>query len=273
MAQEEQSLSNPSCNDIHPTAIISPKAELGEANQIGPFAIIEDDVVMGDNNRIAGHVVLKNGTRIGDHNTMQEHTVIAGLPQDLSFSNVVTYTRIGNNNILRELVTINRSAKENEATCLGDNNYLMVNVHIGHDCQVGNHIVMGNNLLLSGHACVDDRAFISGAVGIHQFSKIGKFAMVGGLSKISKDVLPYMITDGNPGCVRGLNTVGLKRNNFSAEEIRVLKQAYKVLFRSANKLEQIIEELRAIGTEHTDYLAEFISHSKRGFHRTKRPLI
>lgn len=254
-------------NDVHPAAVISPKAELGEANSIGPFSIIEDDVVVGNNNHIAGHVVLKNGTRIGDNNILQEHAVIAGIPQDLSFNDVISYVRIGNHNVMRESVTVHRSTKENEATHMGDNNYLMVNVHVAHDCQLGNHITIVCHAALGGHIRVEDKAFISGGVMLHQFLIIGSLAMIGGNSKITQDVLPYMITDGVPGSVRGLNVVGLRRNDFSPDEIRALKQAYKVLLRCGSKLEGIVDELRDIGTKHTQYLAEFISQSKRGFHR------
>ena len=256
-------------NAIHSTAIVSPKASLGSGNSIGPFVVIEDDVIIGNDNRIAAHAVLKQKTRIGNDNSLAEHVVLGGLPQDLSFSERLTFVELGNGNVLREGVTVNRATKENEATRLGDDNYLMALVHIGHDCQLGDRIVIAPSSGMGGHVHIADRAFISGGVMVHQFVHIGRFAMIGGNTKITQDTLPFMMTDGNPAIVRGLNMVGLKRAGFKLEEIRSLKQAYQTLFRSPHSLEDKLEQIKTLANNYTDELAQFISASRRGFHRDK----
>ena len=256
-------------NNIHATAIVSPGASLGTGNTIGPFAVIEDDVIIGNDNHIAAHAVLKQKTRIGDNNTLAEHVVLGGLPQDLSFAEKPTFVEIGHSNVLREGVTVNRATKENEATRLGDENYLMALVHIGHDCQLGNRIVIAPGSGMGGHVHIADRAFISGGVMVHQFVHIGRFAMIGGNTKITQDTLPFMLTDGNPAIVRGLNIVGLKRGGFCLDDIRSLKQAYQTLFRSTVSLEGRLEQIKGLANVYTEELAQFISTSHRGFHREK----
>lgn len=257
-------------NDIHPSAIVSDKAKLGSGNQIGPFAIIEDDVQLGDNNIIASHVVLKNHTRLGNDNTLAEHVVLAGLPQDLGFADKITFVEIGNGNTLREGVTINRASKDNHATRLGNDNYLMALVHVGHDCQLGNNIIIAPSSGIGGHVQIADRAFISGGVMVHQFVQIGSYAMIGGNTKITRDTLPFMMTDGVPASVHGLNLVGLKRAGFKLDAIKALKEAYRILFRTPASLEVKLEQIQAIDNEHTRSLAVFISGSRRGFHRDKQ---
>lgn len=163
-------------NEIHPTAIVSDTAQLGKGNRIGPYAVIEDDVQLGDNNEIASHVVLKKYTRLGNDNTLAEHVVLAGLPQDLGFNDKPTYVELGDGNTLREGVTINRATKDEGATCLGNHNYLMALVHVGHDCQLGNNIIIAPSSGIGGHVRIADKAFISGGVMVHQFVQIGSFA-------------------------------------------------------------------------------------------------
>jgi len=255
-------------NQIHSTAVVSERAQLGDGNCIGPFVVIEDDVVFGDNNRIDTHSVIKNGSRIGNNNTIHEHVVFGGVPQDISFKGADTYAELGNNNVLREFVTVNRATtKESGWTRIGNNNYLMAVSHVAHDCQLGNYIVMANDAVLAGHVHIGDRAFISGGVKVHQFTKIGGYAMIGGNSKITQDCLPYMITDGVPGKVRGLNIVGLKRAGFTMQDMRELKQIYHTLFDSHRDLDVIIEELNQLHSVHAKHLLEFIKASKRNFHR------
>lgn len=257
-------------NIIHPTAVVSASARLGKANQIGPFVVIEDDVEMGDNNILHTGAVLRSGTRMGNGNQLHEYAVLAGEPQDLGFDKKLpTYVKIGDGNVLREGVTIHRATKAEMSTILGNNNYFMTHVHIGHDCVIGNNIIMAPDAGIGGHVHIEDRAFISGGVMIHQFAKVGRIAMIGGNAKITQDVLPFMITDGMPGQVRGLNVVGLKRAGFKADDLRVLKQAYQLMFRSGLGLDGIIEQLRGLGSDLASHLAEFISDSKRGFHRDK----
>lgn len=256
-------------NEIHPTAIIADGAKLGTDNVIAPYAVIETDTVIGNGNTIGAHAVIKAKTRIAHDNTIAEHAVLGGLPQDLSFSEKDTFVELGSGNVLREGVTINRATKENEATRLGDNNYLMTLVHIGHDCQLGNNIVLAPSTGIGGHVHIADRAFISGGVMVHQFGRIGAFAMIGGNSKITQDVLPFMMTDGVPATVRGLNLVGLRRAGFSREDIRSLKESYRILFSGAGSLEDRLASVTALENDKTAQLADFIHASKRGFHRDK----
>lgn len=255
-------------NKIHSTAIVSSKAELGSGNTIGPFVVIEEGVVLGNNNRVEAHSVLKYGSRIGNENNIHEHVVCGGNPQDIGFKGDETYMQLGNGNVVREFVTLNRATnKETGWTRIGDFNYFMAGSHVAHDCQIASNIVLAPDAALGGHVHIGDRAFLSGGVKVHQFARIGAYAMIGGNSKITADCLPYMITDGVPGRVRGLNTVGLKRAGFTMQDIRELKQAFRILFGSHRDLDIILDELDQLGSSHTRALADFIRHSKRNFHR------
>ena len=257
-------------NHIHPSAVVSAKAQLGKGNTVGPFVVIEDDVVIGDDNEFLAGCNIKSGVRLANANSVHEHAVLGGLPQDLGFSKEsVSYVEIGNRNTFREGVTIHRASKQDQSTVLGDDNFLMVQAHVGHDCRLGNNIVIAPSSGLGGFVEVADRAFISGGVMAHQFIRIGSFAMVGGNSKLTQDVLPYMITDGVPGTVHGLNIVGLRRGGFKREEIQALKKAYQLLFRTTQSLDASLAEIRNIDVAVVQNLADFISASKRGFHREK----
>lgn len=257
-------------NTIHPTAIVSEQAQLGENNIIGPHVVIEANVQMGDGNTLMAGALLKTGVKIGNDNTLHEYAVIGGLPQDLGFDPAIaSYVAIGNGNTLREYVTVHRASKQDALTRLGDENYLMAHVHLGHDCHLGNRVIIAPSTGLGGHVHVADRAFISGGVMVHQFVQIGTLAMIGGNAKITQDVLPYMITDGVPATVRGLNLVGLRRAGCSRSDIQVLKQAYQIIHRSAHPQQVILEELRQIDSPYALQLAEFITGSNRSFHREK----
>lgn len=257
-------------NTIHPTAIVSEQALLGENNIVGPHVVIEDNVHMGSGNTLMTGVLLKNGVKIGDDNTIHEYAVIGGLPQDLGFDPAtVSYVTIGNSNYLREYVTVHRASKQDAITRLGDENYLMTHVHLGHDCQLANRVIIAPGSGLGGFVHVADRAFISGGVMVHQFVQIGTLAMIGGNAKITQDVLPYMITDGVPGMVRGLNLVGLRRAGCSRSDIQILKQAYQIIHRSTQSRQVILEELREMDSPYALHLVEFITGSSRGFHREK----
>lgn len=258
-------------NEIHTAAVIHAQAELGDDNHIGPHVVIEPDVVIGNGNQFLAGSVIKSGTRLGDNNVLHEHAVIAGLPQDLSFNaSEVTRVVIGDNNTFRESVTVNRaSTKEDRVTQIGSDNYFMVGSHIAHDCRLGNDIVVAPYAGFAGHVHIGDKAFISGGVMVHQFVKIGQLAMVGGNAKITQDVLPFFITDGVPAYVKGINIVGLRRAGFSASDIKVLKQAYKALFNTGS-LELSRRELKALDHELAVQLHDFVSDSKRSFHRTEK---
>lgn len=256
-------------NHIHPTALVDGGAQLGRNNRIGPFVVLESGVCLGDDNTVHAHAVLRSGTRMGNANTVCEHAVIAGLPQDLGFTERTTFVDIGHRNVLREGVTINRATRDEGSTRIGNDNYLMAQVHLGHDCQLGDRVIIAPASGLGGHVQVADRAFISGGVMVHQFSRIGRFAMIGGNTKLTQDALPFFITDGTPGRVRGLNVVGLRRAGFSASELRGLKQAFRTLFRSGLALETIQQTLASSADPHVCELGRFIADSKRGFHRDK----
>ena len=257
-------------NTIHPTAIVSDQARLGESNIVGPHVVIEDEVQIGNGNSFLTGAVVKNGVRIGNDNRVHEYAVIGGLPQDLGFDPVtLSYVSIGNANTLREYVTIHRASKAEAVTRLGNKNYLMTEVHLAHDCQLGNHVIIAPSTGLGGHVHVADRAFISGGVMVHQFVHIGTLAMIGGNAKITQDVLPYMITDGVPGTVRGLNLIGLRRAGFTRADMQILKKGYHLIHRSAQPQEAILEALRGIDSPYALHLAEFIAGSTRGFHREK----
>jgi len=257
-------------NTIHPTAIVSDQAQLGENNIIGPHVVIEDDVQLGNGNSVLTGAVLKNGVRMGNDNSVYEYAVIGGLPQDLGFdAATLSYVTIGNGNTLREYVTVHRASKAQAETRLGDRNYLMTHVHLAHDCRLGNQVIIAPSTGLGGHVHVADRAFISGGVMVHQFVHIGTLAMIGGNAKITQDVLPYMITDGVPGTVRGLNLVGLRRAGFTRPDIQILKKAYQLIHRSAQPQQAILDDLRQIDNPYALHLAEFITSSRRSFHREK----
>lgn len=255
---------------IHPTALISDHATLGKDNHIGAYVVIEDDVVLGDNNSVLSGAVLKSGSRIGNENKIHEHAVIGGLPQDLGFDSLSqTYVKIGNKNTIREFVTIHRASQKDQATTLGNENYLMVQVHIGHDCVLGNNVIIAPSSGLGGFVTVEDRAFISGGVMVHQFVHIGSLAMLGGNAKITQDVLPYMMADGNPAHINGLNKVGLRRAGFKVEDIKAVKTAYQLLFKNEAKLDERLTQLSRLPHASAKHLLSFIQASKRGFHRDK----
>ncbi len=254
--------------DRHPSAVISPDAKIGAGATIGPFVVIEEDVIIGDGNRIAAHAVIKRGTRIGDGNAIHEHAVIGGTPQDLKYKGAESFVWIGNRNDIREGVTVHRGSREGSGTSIGDGCMLMVYVHVAHDCKVGNGVIIANNVAMAGEVTIDDQVFISGGVVIHQFSRLGRLAMIGGNSKIIQSVLPFFVTDGTPARVRGLNLIGLRRAGLSRDEIRMLKEAYRILLGSGLPLKAAVPEVERLGSPCTDYLAEFLrTTGPRGFHR------
>jgi UDP-N-acetylglucosamine acyltransferase len=255
---------------IHPSAIVSPTAKLGENVRIAPFAVIEDHVEIGADCEIGTHVVIKSFTRLGKGNRVFEHTVLGGEPQDVKFKGERSYLEIGDNNLIREYCTLHRAGGEDHITRIGSRNFLMVGVHIAHNCQIGDDNVFANEVALAGYITVEDHAFLSNNVGAHQFVRFGRYAMVGGKSKIVQDVLPFFITDGNPPRVRGLNSVGLRRAGFSQETRRALRGAYQMLFRSSLPLVDVLNTLAEVEDTNVAHLVTFIRDSKRGFARARR---
>jgi UDP-N-acetylglucosamine acyltransferase len=256
---------------IHPTAVISPRAEIAADVRVGPYTVIEDHVVIGEGCEIASHAVVKRFTTLGRGNRIFEHAVLGGLPQDVKFKGEASRLLIGDDNLIREGVTINRASGEGQETHVGSRNFLMIGVHIAHNCMVGNDNIFANGAALAGHIMVEDHVFLSNNVGAHQFVRIGRYAMVGGKSKIVQDVLPFFTTDGNPPRVRGLNAVGLRRGGFSGEDRLWLRRAYRILFaRGGGELESRLSELEAIDNEHVRHLVKFVRASQRGFTRAGR---
>jgi UDP-N-acetylglucosamine acyltransferase len=255
---------------IHPTAIVSPRALIAMDARVGPYVVIEDDVVIGEGCEIAAHAVIKRFTTLGRGNRVYEHAVLGGEPQDVKFSNEPSRLLIGDDNLIREYATLHRASGEGEATRVGSRNFLMIGVHIAHNCSVGDDNIFANGAALAGHITVEDHVFLSNNVGCHQFVRLGRYAMVGGKSKIVQDVLPFFITDGNPPRVRGLNSVGLRRAGFSVEARRALKAAYQLLFRSNLPLADALAQMARLEDAHVNHLIDFIRDSPRGFTRAAK---
>jgi UDP-N-acetylglucosamine acyltransferase len=230
-------------------------------------AIIEDNVEIGADCEIAAYAVVKRFTRLGAHNRIYEHAVVGGEPQDVKFKGEQSFLEIGDDNLIREFCTLHRASGAGETTRIGSRNFFMVGVHIAHNCAIGDDNIFANEVALAGHITIEDHVFLSNNVGAHQFVRFGRYAMVGGKSKIVQDVLPFFITDGNPPRVRGLNIVGLTRAGFSEEQRRVLKNAFRTLFKSAAPLADVLDELGRVDDENVAHLVEFIRGSKRGFVR------
>jgi UDP-N-acetylglucosamine acyltransferase len=256
---------------IHPLALVSPEANLGSEVEIGPFCVIEPGTVIGDRCKLAARVTIKEGTRLGPENEIHEGVVLGGKPQHLRAGEQLGELRIGSRNTIRENVTVHRGLNPSTHTEIGDQNLIMVNAHIAHDCHVGNHVVIVNNVLLAGHVTVGDRAYLSGAAAVHQFCRIGPYAMVGGQSHISQDVPPFVTIDGKTTTVVGLNVIGLRRAGLSPEEIGQLKQAYRVIYRSGltwTETLQILAEQFPSGP--AAQFLPFLSTGKRGFVQERR---
>lgn len=252
---------------IHPTAIVSPEALIEEGVEVGPYTVIGPDVRIGNGTVVGPHAVIEGPTRIGAGCRIFQFASIGAPPQDLKFKGEQCDVIIGNNNTIREFVTIHRATSADIAmTCIGDNNLLMAYCHIAHNCKLGNHIVMSNAVNLAGHIHVEDHAVIGGMSGIHQFSRIGCHAMISGASAVTQDVPPYVTVSGNHARPYGLNLIGLKRRGFSEETIGMLKKAYRMVFRSSLRVsaaaEKIREEIK--DSPEVDHFIAFIEESERG---------
>ena len=251
-----------------PSARVHPDARIGPQVTIGEFAIVEEDVEVGAHCRIEPYVYLKRWTTLGERNEISAGTVLGTDPLDKHFTGERSYLRIGNDNIIREHYTISRGTQPESATEIGDGNYIMTSGHIAHNCSIGNNTVIASCALVAGHVEVEDQAFISGGVVIHQFSKIGRLAMIGGNSRVNLDVPPFFLYTDFNARPKGLNLVGLKRAGFSQEDIAALKAAYKVLYRSGLKLNDALARIAwELNTEHTRHLVKFIEASERGICR------
>jgi UDP-N-acetylglucosamine acyltransferase len=256
--------------EVHPNAVVSKKAVIQKDVVIGPFCVLGDDVTIMKGTKLLAHVVVDGDTTIGENCIIFPFTSIGLPPQDLKYKNENTGVRIGNNNIIRENVTIHKgSVKGDGLTEIGESNFLMAYTHIAHDCKIGNSIIMANASTLGGHVLVEDFAVIGGLVAVHQFTRIGAYCMIGGFSGVAQDVIPYMIASGERAKLYGPNAIGLKRRGFSDETINILKKAYKILFRQKNTLNKAIEKLRKDfpDTPEIQRIIDFIGKSERGICR------
>ncbi|MFI5397036.1 MAG: acyl-ACP--UDP-N-acetylglucosamine O-acyltransferase [Candidatus Binatia bacterium] len=249
---------------IHPTAVIDPRAALHPEAEIGPFVVIEGPVQVGPRTRVLAHVTLMGRTQIGADNVIHMGAVIGDTPQDMAFKDEDTYVRIGDGNTIREHVQIHRGTKPDSGTVIGDNNYLMTNAHVGHNCRLGDNIIMATGAVLGGYVEVEDQVFVSGNCVVHQFVRIGRLSILRGLSRTSRDVPPFCIMDWTH-TVRAINRVGLRRAGFDAGRIRALQNAFSRLFRRSGNLSTALAEIES-GPCSPDvrYLIDFIRASKRG---------
>ncbi|CQR70585.1 Acyl-[acyl-carrier-protein]--UDP-N-acetylglucosamine O-acyltransferase [Sporomusa ovata DSM 2662] len=257
---------------IHETAVIHPNARIGKDVEIGPYAVIGENVLIGDGTQIGAHVVVDGWTSIGKNCVIYPSASIGAEPQDLKFRGEKSYVFIGDNTKIREFATVNRATGEGEETRVGSNCLLMAYTHVAHNCIVGNHVIMSNAATLAGHVVVEDRAVIGGLAGVHQFVKIGRNAMIGGASKVVQDIPPFVIVDGHPAKVCGLNSVGIARAGVSTVARSNLKKAYKTLYRSGLSLPQAIavmeQELEAC--EEVEHMLRFLRNAERGICRGRR---
>jgi UDP-N-acetylglucosamine acyltransferase len=254
---------------IHPTAIVDAAAEIASGARIGPYCVIGPDVVIGEDTELQHHVTVMGPTRIGRGNFFFAYTSIGQKTQDLKYAGEPTYLEIGDNNTFREFCTVNRGTLPGTKTLVGSGGNFLAYSHIAHDCVVGDKVIFSNNGTLAGHVQVGDHAVIGGLTAIHQFCRVGRHAITGGCSKIVQDVPPFFIADGNPAEVRGVNQVGLERAGFSAEAIRSLKEAYRILYRSKLNVKQSVETIRKElpDSPELNELCTFIEASERGIIR------
>ncbi|MDH3716810.1 MAG: acyl-ACP--UDP-N-acetylglucosamine O-acyltransferase [Planctomycetota bacterium] len=228
---------------IHPSALVDPDACVGQHVSIGPFCVVEKNTVIGDGCQLDGRVTIKQDTVLGVNNHVCEGAVLGGQPQHIHAGAELGRLVIGSGNSIRENVTIHRGLRAEDVTRIGDHNMLMVNAHIAHDCQIGDHVVIINNAMIAGHATIEDRAYLAGGAGVQQFRRVGKVAAVGGYGRIVKDLPPFVTLDGNANGIVGLNLVGLRRAGYSRDDIRQLKDAYRVIYRSGLSWQEVLQRL------------------------------
>ncbi len=254
---------------IHPTAIVDSGAELGAGTVVGPYCIIDGKVVLGRECWVQHHVTLSGPMRAGARNRFYAYCSIGQQTQDLKYRGEPTFLEIGNENTFREFCTVNRSTTAEGKTRIGNCGNFLAYSHIGHDCNIGNSVIFSNNGTLAGHVQIGDHAIMGGLTAVHQFCRIGRFAITGGCSKIVQDIPPFMIADGNPAGIRGINLVGLERNSFAPESVKLIKEAFRLIYRSKFNTRQAVEAIRQElpATEEITQILEFIASSERGIIR------
>lgn len=252
--------------EIHPTALVDPKAELGSNVKIGPYSIVEGGVTIGDETEIRSHAVIAEGTTIGKKCFVSPGAVIGTKPQDLKFEDEKTFVEIGDYTTIREFATVNRATSYSYYTRVGSHCLLMAYSHIAHDCHLGDHVIIANAVNMAGHVTIDNHVGIGGMTAIHQFVHIGAHSFIGGGLRVTKDVPPYILAMGDPLTYGGLNLVGLKRRGFSSETLGLLKKAYKTLYRSNLTFQEAIQHLSSEypQTDEIKYLIDFLKRSERG---------
>lgn len=255
---------------VAPTARVAPSARIGPGAVIGHFSIVEDDVVVGARCRIEPYVVLKRWTTLGTDNEISSGVVLGSDPLDKGFKGERSYLRIGHRNKIRENFTISRGTAPESETVIGDDNFIMTSGHIAHNCRIGNGTVIASTALVAGYVEIEDRAFVSGGVGIQQYSRIGELAMVGGMTRVNQDVTPYLTHVGPVMAVHGPNLVGLRRAGLESGEIGCIRRAHRILFRSGMPLGAALAKAeKEIEGPHVRHMIEFIRASKRGVCRRK----
>lgn len=256
---------------IHPTAIIDKEAEIAETATVGPYCVIGPKVFIDEGTILGAHVVIHSHTKIGKHCQIYSFASLGAPPQDLKYKGEETWVKIGDNNIIREYVTVNRgTAGGGGVTSIGNNNLLMAYAHVAHDCKIGNHVVLANVATLAGHVEVEDHAIIGGIVAIHQFVRIGAYAILGGASSTVKDIPPYVMASGPRAKLYGLNIVGLKRHGFASDVIKALKKAYKIIIHSPMTLKKALALVKSdpiYNIPEVRHLVEFVEHTKQGVPR------
>ena len=256
---------------IHPTALVDPKADIGDEVEVGPYAVIERGVTIGARTRIGPHVVVREGTQMGKQCQIFQFASVGEAPQALAYKGEKTLLLMGDHNIVREFVTLNRGTVPGGGkTVIGHGNLFMAYSHIAHDCQIGNQVILANGATLAGHITIEDYAIIGGLSAVHQFCRIGTHAFISGMTGITLDVPPYMLASGSRARLFGLNTVGLKRFHFSEASVKALKKAYRIIFRSGLTLEKAVKQVKEDAISQlpeVQHLLQFIQQSKRGISR------
>lgn len=250
---------------IHPTAIVHPDAQVHPSVRIDPFAIIGEHVKIGRDTIIHAHAVIEGDTAIGERNRIFPGAAIGLVPQDLKYNGALSQVRIGDDNSIREYVTINRATYDGEVTRIGNGNLLMAYVHVAHNCVIGDHTVIANSVGIAGHVTIEDSVTIGGMAGLHQFVRVGTLAMIGGKSRVTRDVSPYTLVEGSPCHARALNQVGLRRAGINAETRSTLKQAFRILYRSGIRTEEALGKMAALPpSPEVQRLHDFVEHSLQG---------
>jgi len=253
---------------IDPRAVVSPKAELGTNVTIGPFTIVEDGAVIGEGTTVAANALIARGARIGKECTIHHGAVVGHAPQDLKYADEPSTCEIGDRTVIREYATLHRGTGVGGRTTVGSDCFLMGYIHIAHDCEVGSHVIMSNAAMMAGHTTVEDWVIIGGVTPIHQFSRIGCHAMIGGGVRVGKDVPPYCMASNTPLMFEGLNSVGLRRRGFSREAIEGLHRAYQLIYHCGKNVSQAMDAITAdpslMGIPEVAHVVEFVRASKRG---------